>query len=96
MTRDDDLKMHLLQSLNFGEWAVRVEDRLMTKSLDQFIRECVIKDTQEKIRNDRKASSLIRSSVSMQLLPYLGVLGQYVTPGPRLRQSKRTVFKPTS
>jgi hypothetical protein len=70
MTKDGP-EIPLLTSSNYWEWAVRVEDRLVAKDLDRYIREGVQRITDVEVAQDRKAISLIRSYVSLELLPYL-------------------------
>jgi hypothetical protein len=62
----------LLDSENYWEWSLRIEDLLVYKELADCVQRdgAELADATEKLR-DRKALSLIRSHVSAALLPYL-------------------------
>lgn len=70
MTKDGP-EIPLLTSSNYWEWAIRVEDRLITKGLDDYIREGAVRNTEVQMNNDRKAMALIRTYVSLEMLPYI-------------------------
>ena len=60
MTKDGP-EIPMLSSSNYWEWAVRVEDRLVCKGLDDCIRDGASRSTEAEVSNDRKALALLRS-----------------------------------
>jgi hypothetical protein len=62
----------MLDSQNYWEWRVRMEDLLIYKDLWDYLskNEADIR-TQEEKRGDRKALSLVRSHVAQEYLPYI-------------------------
>jgi hypothetical protein len=67
-----ELDVGMLDSHNYFEWRVRMEDLLIYKDLGDYL---TIKEDQiqspEQTRGDRKALSLLRSRVTQQYLPYV-------------------------
>ena len=62
----------MLDSTNYWEWKVRIEDLLIYKELFDYLEmdEAQIQ-TAEQRRDDRKALALVRSRVTHQYLPYI-------------------------
>ena len=60
-----------LCSSNYWEWRFRIEDKLISKGLDGYLRENALRDTDARVAEDRKALALIRMHVSVGMLPYL-------------------------